>query len=156
MKHQLEGSNWPTQVILAISITFDHPISPLPQSNIRTIITGLRFLWKTKTVKADHNRRLMWMNRLYYLPNNLILPNDGASFCYCLPHMLPLAVTVTILLLDVLGLCWQDLGRPIQSTILQALQYAAKAHEVTMVASLTAAVIHHIQYDLNSFKGVSH
>ena len=60
-----------------------------------------------------------------------------------------------MLLSNALGLYWQDLGRPNHSTILQTLQYAAKAHEVTMVASLTAAVIHDIQYDLNSSKGVS-
>ncbi len=68
--------------------------------------------------------------------------------------MVPLAITVTILLLNTLGVYWQDLGHPNQSTILQALQYAAKAHEVTMAASLTAIVVHQIQYNLTGSNGV--
>ena len=74
---------------------------------------------------------------------------------YCLPHIVPLAATITILILNARGMYWQDLGRPNQNTILQILQYAAKAHELTMTASLTAIVVHHIQYDLSSSKGVS-
>lgn len=74
---------------------------------------------------------------------------------YCLPHMVPLAATITILILNARGVYWQDLGRPYQNTMLQVLQYAAKAHELTMVASLTAIVVHQIQYDLSSPKGVS-
>ena len=74
---------------------------------------------------------------------------------YCLPHMVPLAATITILTLNIRGVYWQDLGRPNQNTILQVLQYAAKAHELTMAASLTAIVIHQIQYDLSSSKGIS-
>ena len=68
--------------------------------------------------------------------------------------MVPLAVTITILVLNALGLYWQDVGRPNQNTILQALQYAAKAHEVTMAASLTAIVIHQIQHDLSGSRGI--
>ena len=74
---------------------------------------------------------------------------------YCLPHMVPLAITIAILILNARGVYWQDLGRPNQNTILQVLQYAAKAHELTMAASLTAIVIHQTQYDLNNSKGVS-
>ena len=78
----------------------------------------------------------------------------GTILLYCLPHTLPLTVTIVIILLNILGLYWQDLGRPKQSTILQALQYAAKAHEVTMAASLTAIVVNQVQYDMNSSKGI--
>ena len=74
---------------------------------------------------------------------------------YCLLHMVPLAATITILILNARGVYWQDLGRPNQNTILQFLQYAAKAHELTMTASLTAIVVHQIHYDLSSPKGVS-
>ena len=74
---------------------------------------------------------------------------------YCLLHMVPLAATLTILVLNARGVYWQDLGRPNQNTILQFLQYAAKAHELTMTASLTAIVVHQIHYDLSSPKGVS-
>ena len=73
---------------------------------------------------------------------------------HCLPHMVPLAVTITILTLNALGVYWQDLGRPNQNTVLQLLQYAAKAHELAMAASLTAIVVHQIQHDLRGSKGV--
>ena len=74
---------------------------------------------------------------------------------YCLPHMIPLAATIIILVLNARGVYWQDLGHPNQNTILQVLQYAAKAHELTMAASLTAIVVHQIQYDLSNSKGIS-
>ena len=61
-------------------------------------------------------------------------------FLHCLPHTIPLAVTITILCLNAIGVYWQDLGHPNQNTILQALQYAAKAHEVAMATFLTAIV----------------
>ena len=67
----------------------------------------------------------------------------------------PLVVTVAVFFLNATAFCWQDLlGHPNQSTILQALQYAAKAHEVAMAASLTAVVVHRTQYDLGSSVGV--
>ena len=73
---------------------------------------------------------------------------------YCLPHMLPLSVTITILSLNAFGVYWQDLGRPNQNTVLQALQYVAKAHEVTMAASLTAMVVHQTHLDLKGPNGI--
>ena len=77
------------------------------------------------------------------------------NILYCLPHMAPMAATIAILILNARGVYWQDLGRPNQNTILQFLQYASKAHELTMAASLTAIVVHHIQHDLSCSKGVS-
>ena len=73
---------------------------------------------------------------------------------HCLLHMIPLSVTVAIFTLNILGIYWQDLGRPSQNTILQALQYAAKAHELTITASLTAIAVHRLQHRLDSPKGV--
>lgn len=65
-----------------------------------------------------------------------------------------MAVTITILCSNIFGAYWQDLGRPNQTTILQALQYVAKAHELMTVASLTVIVVHRIQYSLSDSKGV--
>ena len=73
---------------------------------------------------------------------------------HCLLHMIPLSITIAIFTLNALGIYWQDLGRPNQNTILQALQYAAKAHELTMTASLTAIAVHQVQHRLDSPKGV--
>ena len=114
---------------------------------------------RTSTPLEDENDRSrppspLSTNEQTLLPTQqLPSPRRWTVLLYCLPHMLPLAVTVTILTLNALEVYWQDLGRPNQSTILQALQYASKAHEVTMAASLTAIVVHQIQCDLNG-KGV--
>ena len=68
-------------------------------------------------------------------------------------HIIPLATTIAILCLNIFGVYWQDLGHPNQKNVLQALQYAAKAHEVMMIASLMALIIHRLQGDLSSLKG---
>ena len=72
----------------------------------------------------------------------------------CTPHILPLSVTIFIIVLNVAQAYWQDLGRPHQTTRLQAWQYAAKAHELLMASSITAIAVHRIQYDLCVSKGV--
>lgn len=77
-----------------------------------------------------------------------------SSVVECLLHAIPLAVTLVVLGLNVFGVYWQDLGLPHQKAVLQALQYAAKAHEIMMAASLSAIVIHRAQHDLNDDHGV--
>lgn len=77
-----------------------------------------------------------------------------SAILHCLPHTIPLTVTITILCLNFFGVYWQDLGHSDQSPILQALQYVAKAHELMIVASLTVIVVHRIQSSLNSSQGV--
>ena len=76
------------------------------------------------------------------------------TLLYCLPHALPFTVTIVILYLNIRGVYWQDLGHPSQSSILQAFQYAAKAHEITMAASLAAIAVHRIQHALTSSGGL--
>ena len=76
------------------------------------------------------------------------------SFLCCIPHLLPISVTIVILYLNIGGIYWQDLGYPNQNSILQALQYAAKAHEVMIIASLTSMIVYRIQHDLSSATGV--
>ena len=90
-------------------------------------------------------------------PKNLALDRGRwTSFLYCLPHIVPLIVIVVILCLNIRNVYWQDLGRPNQNSILQAIQYAVKAHEVMMIASLTAIVVYRVQQDLSSSNGVPH
>ena len=71
------------------------------------------------------------------------------AFLYFIPHAIPFAITVVILYLNVRQVYWQDLGYPKQTSILQAFQYAAKAHEVMMAASIAAIVVYRIQHDLS-------
>ena len=75
-------------------------------------------------------------------------------FLHCLLHLVPLAATIVIFTISATEFYWQDLGRPDQNIILQALQYAAKAHEVAIAASLTAIVVHRTQLDLSGSSGV--
>ena len=65
-----------------------------------------------------------------------------------LPHLLPIAISISILTLSWRNVYWQDLGLPHQNAILDALQFAAKAHEISMAMSLSAIVLHRIRYDL--------
>ncbi|KAL8849786.1 MAG: hypothetical protein Q9221_005269 [Calogaya cf. arnoldii] len=78
----------------------------------------------------------------------------GTSFLYCIPHIIPMMVTIVLLSLNVRGVYWQDLGQTNQSSILQALQYATKAHEIMIITSLTTIVVYRIQHDISSPSGV--
>ncbi|KAL8871853.1 MAG: hypothetical protein Q9174_002409 [Haloplaca sp. 1 TL-2023] len=76
------------------------------------------------------------------------------NLLYGLIHIIPIIVTLVVLILNAFGVYWQDLGLPNQNSTLQALQYAAKVHELLMGASLTAIVTYRIQHDLSSSRGV--
>ena len=71
----------------------------------------------------------------------------------CLPHLVPLLVTIVILVLNGARFYWQEIGKPGQSFVLQGLQYVTKAHELMMAASRSAIVIHRLQFDLTTSKG---
>lgn len=98
---------------------------------------------------------------LIYEDESLLEPRKAAldgrwwrALWRCTPHVLPLSVTIFVICLNVAQAYWQDLGRPHQTTKLQAWQYAAKAHELLMASSITAIAVHRIQYDLCVSKGV--
>ena len=89
-------------------------------------------------------------------PKKIVIDDrTWVAFWYSIPHAIPFTITVIILYLNVRGVYWQDPGYPQQTSILQAFQYAAKAHEVMMTASITTIVVHRIQHDLNCSGGVS-
>ena len=69
-------------------------------------------------------------------------------------HLLPVLVTVFVLGLSGLNVYWSDLGPAHQNMILQAWQFAAKGHEILIVASLSAIVLHRIRYELCASEGV--
>ena len=79
---------------------------------------------------------------------------QGSSVVQCLLHAIPLAVTLVVLGLNIFGVYWQDLGLPHQKAVLEALQYAAKAHEIMMTASLSTIVVHRSQHDLHDNQGM--
>ena len=71
-----------------------------------------------------------------------------------LVQVLPIAVTIPVLYLCAYNVYWDDLGSPHQNMILQGWQFAAKGHEILIVASLSAIVLHRIRYQLCSSDGV--
>ena len=77
------------------------------------------------------------------------------SFLCSVPDLIPISVTIVIISLNICGIYWQDYGHPNQNSILQALQYAAKAHEIMIIASLTNIIVYRIQHDLSSATGLS-
>ncbi len=71
-----------------------------------------------------------------------------------LMHVLPLTITLVIHSFDLFNKYWKDLGAPHQNVILQAFQFAAKGHEMSMGLSLSAIVLHRIRYGLGVSGGV--
>ncbi|KAL6715399.1 hypothetical protein ACLMJK_006360 [Lecanora helva] len=98
-------------------------------------------------------------NEAQLLPNGQNSKRSGGSqrwtvLLHFLLYLIPLAATIAILCLNAIEHYWQDFGLPNQNPKLQALQYAAKLHEVAMAASLTAIVVARTQRDLNGSEGV--
>ena len=69
-------------------------------------------------------------------------------------HLLPIAATATLLYINVSNTYFEDPGVPNQNTRLNALQFAAKVHEVLITVSFSAIVLHYIQYELLHGRGV--
>ena len=76
------------------------------------------------------------------------------AWWYCFPHLVPLSIAIVILALNGAGAYWQDVGKPNQNFIIQALQYVARTHELMMNASISAIVIYRLRADLTTSKGV--
>ena len=68
--------------------------------------------------------------------------------------VLPILVTIPVLWLCTNNVYWDDLGSPHQNMILQGWQFAAKGHEILIVASLSAIILHRIRYELCVSDGV--
>ena len=69
-------------------------------------------------------------------------------------HAIPLSITLAILSLNILNSYWSDLGAPHQNAKLQAFQFAAKGHELSMGLSLSTIVMDRIRYGLSVSGGV--
>ena len=69
-------------------------------------------------------------------------------------HVLPLSITLTMLAFNFSNKYWTDLGAPHQNVILQAFQFLAKGHEMSMGLSLSTIVLHRIRYGLSLSGGI--
>ena len=88
-------------------------------------------------------------------PTKIVIDSRrGKALLRSIVHLLPMLVTVFVLGLSVLKVYWTDLGVPHQNVILQAWQFAAKGHEILIVASLSAIVLHRVRYGLCATEGI--
>jgi len=69
-------------------------------------------------------------------------------------HFVSVAISAYILSLNFQEVYYANIGAPNIGLFLNSLQFAAKAHEILMCASLSAIVIHRIRYDLLGNDGV--
>lgn len=67
---------------------------------------------------------------------------------------LPTLITGAIIYLAAASVYWTDLGYPNQNSILNGLQFVSKFHEICIIASLTAIVLHRTRYELIEASGV--
>jgi hypothetical protein len=100
----------------------------------KTLESETEFLEQPKTAITKHSRLILW--------NTFI-------------HFLPIAITASILALNLKTTYWRDIGGSGTNSILNALQYAAKVHEMFMCASLSLVVLHFIQYELVNSRGIA-
>jgi hypothetical protein len=76
------------------------------------------------------------------------------AFRACSIHVLPLAFTAFVLFLNFSTTYYENVGLPGQSLRLNALQFAAKLHEILIATSLSLVGVNHIQYELLVGKGL--
>jgi hypothetical protein len=77
------------------------------------------------------------------------------AFRSCSIHIPPVAITATLLYLNISEIYWEEVGAAGQSLRLNALQFAAKLHEVFIVTSLSVVIINYMQYELLDGIGLS-
>jgi hypothetical protein len=69
-------------------------------------------------------------------------------------HLLPIAITTALLVLNFSQVYVGDIGVVNRSAQLNALQFAAKLHEILIAASLSSIVLHCVQYELLHGEGI--
>ena len=158
LQHIDEGNARPTAAARLLpenaSMTSNPPGIEDTHTSKHSILSAKMFSFLPKTTTSSQPS-LIKEDEFIIEPRKVAV--DGrrwVALLRCIPHLVPLSATIAILCLNIYNLYFQDLGRPNQSTILQAFQYAAKAHELLMVASLASIVLHRIQYNLSISKGV--
>jgi hypothetical protein len=77
------------------------------------------------------------------------------AFWRCLVVLSPIPLTVIVLGLNISNYYCFDWGRPNQNSILDALLFVAKIHDILIAASMSAIVLHRVLYDLTMKDGIS-
>lgn len=78
------------------------------------------------------------------------------AFLQSLIHLAPILMTLTVLQFSFRTVYWSDFeeSNSNQNAVLNTLQFVAKAHEICIVVSLSAIVLHRVQWDLTGTEGV--
>jgi hypothetical protein len=88
-------------------------------------------------------------------PKVLISKDSVPRFTESLVHLVLLAITAYVLVLNFRNTYWSDTETPYVNTKLEALQFAAKLYEILICASLASTSLHLLRYALWSAEGVS-
>lgn len=96
------------------------------------------------------------------VPKVAIKPGFRKNWLKLIPHIAAVTVTVAVCQLSFRNVYWMDLKSPsqlvaltlTQGGALNALQLAAKLHELLIMASISSIVLHAVQRHLNSTKGL--
>ena len=73
----------------------------------------------------------------------------------CNKYLLPVGITASLLALNFSTIFWVAPGGANQNARLNALEFAAKVHEILLVSSLSLIVLDHVQFELLRGGGVS-
>jgi hypothetical protein len=88
-------------------------------------------------------------------PKEIVKHNRWKTSSICLIHLIPITITAVLLFLNFSNLYFEAVGSSNQSARLNALQFAAKMHEILIVTSLSAIVLNCVQYELLYGRGVT-
>lgn len=84
----------------------------------------------------------------------IIKYNRRETLEICVIHLLPIAATGVLLFLNLSSVFFEPVGVSNQNARLNAIQFAAKLHEVSVTLSLSAIVLNYVQYQLLNGRGV--
>ena len=83
-------------------------------------------------------------------PKIAVTSDRSTAIARSLLHITPIGVSLGVLQLSFRTVYWGDVGNSTtQNAALSMLQFAAKIHEIFIIASLSEIVLHRIQYELN-------
>ncbi|KAE9369263.1 hypothetical protein N431DRAFT_510776 [Stipitochalara longipes BDJ] len=125
-----------------------------PSSLLATLLTAVRInQWPFHRLKSWSRIRL---NRTAQskTPKAIAKCSRRGNIGIYLIHLLPIAATCVLFFLNFSNKFFELPGIPNQNARLNAIQFAAKLHEVSITLSLSAIILNHIQYQLLNGRGV--
>lgn len=136
-------------------------MKPPPKFRSRITLKLSRIKWHTASISREASN--VFLSQLSLKLNSLshrlvqITPTQNrlGSLFSCSIHIPPIAITLSLLAMNFSTTYYDDVGTPGQNLRFNALQVAAKLHEVLVVASLSTVAIDYVQYELLRGNGIS-